>query len=117
MTHDRLRVFGLVTGLVLAGSQLLGGLMFLVPLGWPSHEVPITAYLYLFGPYLTVSGILAFAWRKPFIGGIVLITAWLLWMVVSNLLSLEQIRRLFESGVWLTTWIVPMTFRLLILAS
>lgn len=117
MTHEKLRVAGLITGLVLVGSQLLGGLMFLVPLGWPAHEVPLAAYLNLLGPFIGVLSVLFFAWRKPFIGGIVLITAWLLWIVVSNVLSLDATRRLFESGVWLTAWAVPMTFRLLILAS
>ena len=96
---------------------MLGGLMFLVPLGWPAHEMPLTAYLNLLGPFLIVLCVLAFAWRKPFIGGIVLITAWLLWMVFSNVLSLDSTRRLFEAGILLTSWIVPMTFRLLILAS
>lgn len=119
MAHEKLRLAGLVTGLVLIGSQMLGGLMFLVPLGigWAAREVPLIAYLNLLGPLLIVLCGLAFAWRKPFIGGTVLIAAWLLWMVLSHVLSLDTIRRIFEAGVGLTSWIAPMVFRLLLLAS
>ena len=119
MWWEKLGLAGLIMGLASEGSRILNGLMFTIPLGagWATREVSLITYLDLLVPGLIILGAIALAWKKPFIGGITIIIVWMLWMILSHVLSLDAIRRIFEAGFGLTTWIIPMVFRLPVLAS
>jgi len=113
----QLLVPGLVIGLISTGSGLLSSLMSLIPMVWSSQGGTPVIYLQIVGPELLALCIVVYAWKKPFTGGIALIVGCLVWIILSSVLSLETIHRLFEAGIGLTSWVTPMLFRLLLLVS
>lgn len=111
--YERLRLAGLIVGLVWAGSGLLNGLTLLIPVTIISYRASIAGYLPIIIMSLVVFILVALAWRRPFIGGVALIVVWLLYTVRTIVLSLNDTRIIVEIGIWLI-WVVPMIFGLLL---
>ncbi len=114
IAQDKLHFAGLVAGFVSEGSRILIGLMNMVPLGglWTTKWVNATQYFQLLGWGLVILVIIAFAWKKPFIGGIALIAVWLLRLVLSLTLT-GSLRTALQYGLGLT-WSISAFFGLLL---
>lgn len=114
--YERLRMVGLITGLVWAGFTIINTAKGLIQLIWIDSSLLLTGHIQGIVTSLVVFVIIALAWRRPFVGGVVLIVVWSIRIILSVVINLDNIGRIFEYGLWLT-WVIPQVLSLLILVS